>query len=374
VGQRSHAGPGKKAATSPLAGKLFDETGDRLTRSHSPKNGKRLRYYISRRLVKDRSRKHPDVWRLPADQVEGLLAELVGRHLPRPDAAAAVTEGLTAAELTDVSKRLQEQGNVTEHLALIERVDLQPGSLTVRLDKAMFADRLRYVPEQINPPELTIGSPFQMLRRGVELKLQLGHPPAEIDRTLVQNIMKGCNWMALVIAGKTFSEIAEAEGVSKRRVQDVTNLALLAPDVLDGIATGEQPDGLTTDYLIKTRFPAVWSEQREQLATLCSSTSQTRTAGIANRDYGLKSARFVLLSASLLKTLSAKHPKTRDNCALTSQRQKTGKCVAGVVGLKEIRHTFNFNNLRDTWYENVAGFVAGFLGPRLTANRPSSPA
>lgn len=80
--------------------------------------------------------------------------------------------------------------------------------------------------------------------------------------------MKGRSWLAMVVAGKTFSEIADSEGGSKRRVQDVVNLALLAPDVLDGIAAGEQPDRLTTDYLIKTRFSAVWSEQREQFAAL----------------------------------------------------------------------------------------------------------
>ena len=260
-------GSKQKATRSPLAGKLFDETGDRLTPSHSRKNGKRLRYYISRRLVKDRSRKHPDAWRLPADQVEGLLAELIGQHLTRPGAAVALTEGLTAAELTGVSKRLQEQANATERLALIERVDLRQGCLTVRLDMAMLADHLSVKPEHINLGELTIEAPFQMRRRGVELKLHLGDPPAEIDRTLVQNIMKGRSWLAMVIAGKTFSEIADSEGVSKRRVQDVTNLALLAPDVLDGISTGSQP-GLTTDYLIKTRFSAVWSEQREQFASL----------------------------------------------------------------------------------------------------------
>jgi len=107
-----------------------------------------------------------------------------------------------------------------------------------------------------------------MRRRGVELKLHLGDPPAEIDRTLVQNIMKGRSWLAMVIAGTTFSEIADSEGVSKRRVQDVVNLALLAPDVLDGIAAGVQPDRLSTDYLIKTRSSAVWSEQREQFAAL----------------------------------------------------------------------------------------------------------
>ena len=197
-----------------------------------------------------------------------MLDELVRQHMSRSDAVAVMTEGLTAAELSDASGRLQERDTVTERLALIERVDLKPGSLTVRLDKSMLADRLGSKPEQLNPAELTIKAPFRMRRRGVELKLHLGEAPAETDKTLVQNIVKARRWLAMVVAGKTFSEIAKPEGVSKRRVQDVTNLALLAPDVLDGIAAGEQPDGLTTDYLIKTRFPAVWSEQRDQFATL----------------------------------------------------------------------------------------------------------
>ena len=167
-------GSKQKVTRSPLAGKLFDETGDRLTPSHSRKNGKRLRYYISRRLVKDRSRKHPDAWRLPADQVEGMMAELVEQHLSRPDAAAVMTEGLTESGLMDVSKRFQEQGDVMERLALIERAVLRPGSLTVRLDRAMLADFLGRKLEQINLAELTIEAPFQMRRRGVELKLHLG--------------------------------------------------------------------------------------------------------------------------------------------------------------------------------------------------------
>ena len=40
---------GKKTvgSISPLIGKLFDETGDRLTPSHSQKNGRQVRYYVS---------------------------------------------------------------------------------------------------------------------------------------------------------------------------------------------------------------------------------------------------------------------------------------------------------------------------------------
>ena len=93
-----------------------------------------------------------------------------------------------------------------------------------------------------------------MRRKGVELKLHLGDAPPEIDQTLVRNIIKARRWLAMIVEGRTFSEIAETEGISKRRVQDVVDLAMLAPDVLDAIAAGEQPDGLTTDYLIKSGF------------------------------------------------------------------------------------------------------------------------
>ena len=92
--------------------------------------------------------------------------------------------------------------------------------------------------------------------------MHLGEAPPEIDRTLVQNIVKAQRWMAMILDGKTFTEIAESECTSKRRVQDVVDLSMLAPDVLDAIAAGEQPDGLTSDYLINTGVPAAWSEQR----------------------------------------------------------------------------------------------------------------
>ncbi|MDQ2091959.1 recombinase family protein [Marimonas arenosa] len=261
-------GSTKKAKGSPLAGRLFDETGDRLTPSHSRKNGKRLRYYISSRLVKDRSRKHPDAWRLPAEQVEGLLVELITKHLGRPDATVLMLQNAPAAEIASAGEKLRDLKQAQACLALVERADLQPGSITVQLDAAVLAKQTGCQSEQINQAELRIEAPFQMRRRGVELKLHLGEAPPEIDRTLVQNVMKGRRWLAMVVAGNTFSEIAKAEGVSKRRVQDVTNLALLAPDVLGAIVQGEQAAGLTTDYLIKTRFPAIWSAQREQFVAL----------------------------------------------------------------------------------------------------------
>ena len=46
---RGRSGSGSK--TSPLASKLIDETGDRLTPTHANKKGRRYRYYVSNRMI-----------------------------------------------------------------------------------------------------------------------------------------------------------------------------------------------------------------------------------------------------------------------------------------------------------------------------------
>ncbi|WP_170610836.1 recombinase family protein [Ruegeria arenilitoris] len=268
AGAAKSRGAKQKATTSLLAGKLFDETGDRLTPSHSRKNGKRLRYYISHRLVKDRSRKHPDAWRLPADELETLILDLIRKNLSRPDFVAAIVPDVSAAELPGIAAKLQSFQSAKLCLALVARVDLMPGKLNVRLSPDEIAELVECRKDRVNASALHFVSPFRMRRRGVELKLHLENAPTEVDRTLVQNIVKAQRWMAMILSGKTFAEIAEAEGTSKRRVQDVVDLAMLAPDILDAIASGEQPAGLTSDYLIKSGVPAPWSEQREQFATL----------------------------------------------------------------------------------------------------------
>jgi len=132
-------GTRKKAITSPLAGKLFDETGDRLTPSHSRKNGKRLRYYVSRRVIAGGCKKHPDAWRLPAEQVEGVLTEMIRRHLGRPDAAASVIQGLPAAEIKTTAERLAACISSTDCLNLIKKVNLRPGTIRVQLDTPVLA-------------------------------------------------------------------------------------------------------------------------------------------------------------------------------------------------------------------------------------------
>ncbi|MEW9922546.1 hypothetical protein AB2B41_23375, partial [Marimonas sp. MJW-29] len=145
-----------------------------------------LRYYISRRLVTDRSRKHPDAWRLPAEQVEGLIADLIRAHLKQEEIAIRLIRDLNASQVEAASAKLHAIQQTKDCLTLIERADLSLGMLTIHLHRGELAELAECDPEKINPEELILKSPFQMRRRGVELKLHLGDAPAEIDRTLVQ--------------------------------------------------------------------------------------------------------------------------------------------------------------------------------------------
>ena len=67
------------AGTACLTGKLRDETGDRLTPTHTLKAGKRHPYYISNRLISGGP--DPTGWRMPARKLEAIVANAMADHI-----------------------------------------------------------------------------------------------------------------------------------------------------------------------------------------------------------------------------------------------------------------------------------------------------
>jgi site-specific DNA recombinase len=53
-----------------LAGKLYDDRGNRMGPSHAGKDGRRWRYYVSRALLKGRETDAGSITRVPAAQIE----------------------------------------------------------------------------------------------------------------------------------------------------------------------------------------------------------------------------------------------------------------------------------------------------------------
>lgn len=103
---RSNASSRTKVVPSPLIGKLFDETGDRLTPSHATKKGKRYRYYVSNRLIKQEGGvEDKGGWRLAELAVqENRTIRQIQRHLElaflSPTLIQKIVVGLQPPEMT----------------------------------------------------------------------------------------------------------------------------------------------------------------------------------------------------------------------------------------------------------------------------------
>jgi hypothetical protein len=72
----------------------------------------------------------------------------------------------------------------------------------------------------------------------------------------------------LLRSGKTSGEIAVSEGVSKRRVQQLTELAFIAPDVIRSVREGRQPVGLRSDWPMRHAFLPIRSARRNTFSAL----------------------------------------------------------------------------------------------------------
>lgn len=269
---------GAKPSISPLAGKIFDQTGDRLTPSHSKTSkGRRLRYYVSHRLVRGSAPRDPSSWRLPAPELEQKVAGLIRRHMSSPEFCARILQDATTEETAELGQKLTSMGEtelcatddaLNSHLALAERIDIAPGEIQILISVKRLADRMGVDQTRIVEDFLTLTSPFRHRKRGVETKLIIGNETAEIDETLLRNIGRGHRFFELVASGKTLDEVATIEGVSKHRIKQVIELAFLGPDIIRSVREGRQPVGLTSDWLMRHAFSPVWSEQREMFAAL----------------------------------------------------------------------------------------------------------
>jgi DNA invertase Pin-like site-specific DNA recombinase len=272
---------GKDTAASPyrslLVGKLFDETGDRLTPSHGKtRSGIRHRYYVSHRLVARSGEKDVTGWRLNAQMLEELTVRIAVRHLGAAAFPAAAIIDATADELIAAHGRvverigedIQDDIRARSVADLIARIDLAPGQIGIAFDPAAISSLLNVAGDRVDPDQLRLTTPFTMRRRGVETKLILGNEARPPDRKLIANIAAALSWLDRIRAGKAYNEIADEDGVPKYRVQQAICYAFLAPDIIRQVLQGRQPVGLTSKWIFRHSLPLGWAEQRALIARL----------------------------------------------------------------------------------------------------------
>ncbi len=87
-----------------------------------------------------------------------------------------------------------------------------------------------------------------------------------IDNTLVKALARAFRWRKQLESGQhsTVEDIAAAEAINSSYVSRILRLTLLAPEIVEAILDGSQPNEITLAALMRP-FPVAWHEQMKAL-------------------------------------------------------------------------------------------------------------
>ncbi|OWU67100.1 recombinase family protein [Marinibacterium profundimaris] len=262
---RRASGPSGDDPGSWLTGLLRDETGDRLTPSHTTRSGRQLRYYVSNRLISGGT--DPSGWRLPAPALETAVLDILAAHLEnaatshrvlaRPDAGrAAETRG--AAE--NLRARLRTAGGGLG-ARLIAAGTLQRDRIDLSLEAPALAADLGIPAKDLDPAFLTLTAPFSLRRRGVEVKIIAGEVKPAPDPHLRAMLIRAHGWARALRSGTPLTALARRDKVPGSYIRTRAPLAFLSPRIQQAILDGTQPPELTLKRLVSGPMPINWDAQ-----------------------------------------------------------------------------------------------------------------
>jgi len=207
-----------KSSPSLLTGKIYDENGNRMTPTHTVKNGVRYRYYVSKAAhgVKGSG------LRVPAAEIEAIVARTA-----RPDGAEPAFE--------------------------LSRVTIRDSDI-----------ELRFAGTTAEPDPQIVTVPWKSLRGAVIQGIATG--PDGIDAADVRSrdnllivIARARNWVEQLAKNQTtIQEIAEQEGMGERYIRLLLPLAFSAPGVVAALVKASTEVTLTK---FAAHFPCSWNEQ-----------------------------------------------------------------------------------------------------------------
>lgn len=116
------------------------------------------------------------------------------------------------------------------------------------------------------PVTVTLHVPFRIVKRGGRKEMQMPEgatQPRRTDNTLVKALARAFRWKRMLESGEfaSISELAEREGIAFTYMARLLRLSLLAPEIVDAIMEGRQPESVTLANMMDP-FPLAWKEQR----------------------------------------------------------------------------------------------------------------
>lgn len=202
---------GRTPTQFPLAGKLFDNLGNRMTPSYSSnRSGTRYRYYVSQAVLKRRCKYNIEVPRIGAETIEQFVAEAVRSRIP------------------------DELRKAPPHRVVLGQREVE---LHFQADEEESKDEKR-----------VIRLPVQLIPTKHETEIRLsGAPLGRTDPALIRALVRAHGWRARLESGEftSIDALSIAEKTNPTYVAELLGLAFLAPAAQELILNGNHTQALS---------------------------------------------------------------------------------------------------------------------------------
>lgn len=264
-------------AQSLLAGKVFDEDGEPLLASHACKGKIRYRYYVSKPQQHDGASSITSM-RIPALELEKTVCHGIAQEIAQPlgliDSAGLQPTPERVARVSRKAPKLAERLEARERQLvrrLVERVTIEPGTITILLRVEAIAVMFDLPPPGDKPELTAITFPAAIQRSGRAVRVvqedgrTVGAP--EPSPHLIKLINRARSWWAEMQDNDlTPAALAREHGVTSSYVSRVVRLNFLAPPIIAAIVSGDHPASLDAKALLGlSEMPLNWSDQKKML-------------------------------------------------------------------------------------------------------------
>jgi site-specific DNA recombinase len=226
----------RQSSDALLAGKLYDDGGNRMSPTWAGKGSKRWRYYVSQAALQGDKSKAGSSLRVPAADVEELVAEAVGK-----------LSSDCAASQIDIRNR-------------IDRVVISHATIRIQLSEvAEEKDGGRILTLPWTPP-----SPYrkrEIIQGADDGKTYARPMPANARAILIEALGDAHRWLDELLSDPrlTLDSIASREGKSERSIRMTLSLAFLAPEIVKAAVEGRLRRGFGLKRLVN--LPMAWPDQ-----------------------------------------------------------------------------------------------------------------
>jgi site-specific DNA recombinase len=225
----------RQSSDSLLMGKLYDDSDRRMNPTWAKKGSKRWRYYVSQAAQQGDKSKAASILRVPAADVEKLVAEALGKLAP-------------------------DSASQTDTRNLIDRVVISHASIRIHLSEvADGSDGASILTLPWTRP-----SPYRKreIIQGADDGNTSARPmPANARAILVEALRDAHRWLDELLTDSrlTLESLASREGRTVRSIRMTLSLAFLAPEIVKAAVEGRLPRGFDLKRLVD--LPMAWPDQ-----------------------------------------------------------------------------------------------------------------